>query len=187
MKTSSFQFFDILQQNECYKILKGPFFTFFGTMRLSGNFKKNSENFFSIFSFKRPFFKRPIFFLCDFFWICFHRSLCSIFTRNETFCERTPQGFATYRRPSKMFSKNFEFFSSIFCLRFSVEKEWFFCCFQLGKNGFRGLRVSLRVFFGAVKLMKFYSFTLGFLYDIAYVVFFKSSEVFAKHGFASVL
>ena len=39
-KESSFQFFDILQQNECYKILKGPFFTFFGTMRLSGNFKK---------------------------------------------------------------------------------------------------------------------------------------------------
>ena len=39
-KASSFQFFDILQQNECYKILKGPFFTFFGTMRLSGNFKK---------------------------------------------------------------------------------------------------------------------------------------------------
>ena len=28
-KASSFQFFDILQQNECYKILKGPFFTFF--------------------------------------------------------------------------------------------------------------------------------------------------------------
>ena len=58
-KASSFQFFDILQQNECYKILKGPFFTFFGTMRLSGNFKKirkNSENVFSIFSFKRPFF-----------------------------------------------------------------------------------------------------------------------------------
>ena len=62
-KASSFQFFDILQQNECYKILKGPFFTFFGTMRLSGNFKKirkkirkSSENFFSIFSFKRPFF-----------------------------------------------------------------------------------------------------------------------------------
>ena len=39
-KASSFQFFDILQQNECYKFLKGPFFTFFGTMRLSGNFKK---------------------------------------------------------------------------------------------------------------------------------------------------
>ena len=39
-KASSFQFFDILQQNECYKILKGAFLTFFGTMRLSGNFKK---------------------------------------------------------------------------------------------------------------------------------------------------
>ena len=39
-KASSFQFFDILQQNECYKILKCPFITFFGTMRLDGNFKK---------------------------------------------------------------------------------------------------------------------------------------------------
>ena len=55
----------------------------------------------------------------------------------------------------KCFQKILNFFSSIFCLRFSVEKEWVFCCFQLGKNGFRGLRVSLRVFFGAVKLMKF--------------------------------
>ena len=55
----------------------------------------------------------------------------------------------------KCFRKILKFFSSIFCLRFSVEKEWVFCCFQLGKNGFRGLRVSLRVFFGAVKLMKF--------------------------------
>ena len=52
------------------------------------------------------------------------------------------------------FRKILKFFS-IFCLRFSVEKEWVFCCFQLGKNGFRGLCVSLRVFFGAVKLMKF--------------------------------
>ena len=29
--------------------------------------------------------------------------------------------------------------------------------------------------------------TLGFPYDIAYLVFFKSSQMFAKHGFASVL
>ena len=107
-------------------------------MRLSGNFKKirkSSENFYSIFSFKRPFFWRPIFFLCDFFKICFHRSPCSIFTRNETFCERTPQGFATYRRPSKMFSKNFEFFfyflfkvfrwERMGFLLFSVGEEWF--------------------------------------------------------------
>ena len=69
-----------------------------------------------------------------------------------------------------------------------MKKNGFFCCFQLGKKGFRGLRVSLRVFFGAVKLMKFQSpFTLGFPYDIAYLVFFKSSQVFANHGFASVL
>ena len=44
-KAFSFQFFDILQQNECYKILNSPFFTFFGTMRLSGNFKKIRKKF----------------------------------------------------------------------------------------------------------------------------------------------
>ena len=44
-----------------------------------------------------------------------------------------------------------------------------------------------RVYFGAVKLMKFQCpFTLGSPYDTAYLVFFKSSQVFAKRGFASV-
>ena len=58
----------------------------------------------------------------------------------------------------------------------------------MGKNGFRDLCPSLRVFFGAVKLMKFQHshFTLGTTYDIANLVF-KTSQVFAKHGFASVL
>ena len=112
-KASSFQFFDILQQNECYKILKGSLSHFSALCDLAETSKKSKKfgNFFSHFLvLKDRFFKRPIFFLCDFLKICFHRSPCSIFTRNETFCERTPQGFATYRRPSKMFSKNFEFF-----------------------------------------------------------------------------
>ena len=140
-KASYFQFFDILQQNECYKILKGPFLHFSALCDLAETSKK-IEKIRKIFSqflvLKDRFFKDRSFFYATFFKICFHRSPCSIFTRNETFCERTPQGFATYRRPSKMFSK---FFFSIFCLRFSVEKEWVFCCFQLWKNGFRGLRV----------------------------------------------
>ena len=44
--------FDILQQNGCSKIPKRPPFTLFGTMRLTGNFKKISKknrNFFSQF------------------------------------------------------------------------------------------------------------------------------------------
>ena len=68
-KASSFQFFDILQQNECYKILKGPFFTFFGTMRLSGNFKKFEKirNIFSQFLvLKDRFFKDRLFFYATF-------------------------------------------------------------------------------------------------------------------------
>ena len=41
--------------------------------------------------------------------------------------------------------------------------------------------------FGAVKMMQIQClFTLGSPYDIAYLVFFKSSQVFAKHDFASL-
>ena len=46
------------------------------------------------------------------------------------------------------------------CLDFFGLERWGFCCFQLRKNGFRDLRGSLRVFFGAVKLMKFYNIVL---------------------------
>ena len=54
-----------------------------------------------------------------------------------------------------IFEKFRKLFSSIFCFLkvFRIER-CVFCCFQLGKNGFRDLCVSLRVFFGAVKLMK---------------------------------
>ena len=65
-RASSFQFFDILQQNECYKILKGPFFTFFGTMRLSGNFKKNRKVFSQFLVLKDRFFKDRSFFYAIF-------------------------------------------------------------------------------------------------------------------------
>ena len=76
---------------------------------------------------------------------------------------RTPQGFwhyANYRRPSKTFSENFLNF--LFFKGFSLRKRWVICCFQLGKNDFRDLCVSFRVFFGAVYckideiLMSFY-------------------------------
>ena len=54
----------------------------------------------------------------------------------------------------KIFQKNFKnFFSVIFCFLnvFGLER-WVFCCFQLGKNGFQGLCVSLRVFFWRCKI-----------------------------------
>ena len=65
-KKSSFQFFDILQQNECYKTLKGPFFTFFGTMRLSGNFKEIRKIFSQFLVLKDRFFKDRSFFYATF-------------------------------------------------------------------------------------------------------------------------
>ena len=56
---SSHQFLIFCNRMDVQKIPKRPPFTFFGTMRLTGNFKKipkkNSEFFFSIFSFLRAF------------------------------------------------------------------------------------------------------------------------------------
>ena len=61
-------------------------------------------------------------------------------------------------------------------LLFPVGEEWFS----------RLMRIPSGIF-GTVKLMKFQCpFTLGSQYDIAYLVFCKSSQVSAKHGFASV-
>ena len=131
-------------------------------MRLSGNFKKIRKIFSQFLVLKDRFFKDRSFFYATFLTeACFHRSPCSIFgnapAQQET--KRFARGLLKALRLTgdhqKCFRKILNFFSSIFYLRFSVEKEWVFCCFQLGKNGFRGLRVSLRVFFGAVKLMKF--------------------------------
>ena len=92
-------------------------------------------------------FKRPVFFLCFF--------LCDFFKKFVSpkpllnFCQkrnvlrelRTPQGFrhyATYRRPSKIFSKNFEFFSLNFL---------FFKGFSLRKMGFLLFSVGGRMVF----------------------------------------
>ena len=157
-KASSFQFFDILQLNECYKILKGPFFTFFGTMRLSGNFKK-IEKIRKIFSqflvLKDRFFKDRSFFYATFLKFVFTEAPAQFLQETKRFARGLLKALRLTGDHQKCFRKILNFFSSIFCSRFSVEKEWVFCCFQLGKNGFRNLRVSLRVFFGAVKLMKF--------------------------------
>ena len=61
-------------------------------------------------------------------------------------------------------------------LLFSVGEEWFS----------RLTRIPSGIFWRC-KIDELLSpFTLGFPYDIAYLVFFKSSQVFAKHGFASV-
>ena len=157
-KASSFQFFHILQQNECYKIRKGPFFTFFGTMRLAETSKKIEKVriFFSQFLvLKNRFFKDRSFFFATFFKFVFTEAPAQFLQETQRFARGLLKALRLTGDHQKCFRKILKFFSSIFCSRFSVEKEWVFCCFQLGKNGFRGLRVSLRVFFGAVKLMKF--------------------------------
>ena len=122
-------------------------------MRLSGNFKKNRKNldFFSQFLVL----KDRSFFYATFLKFVFTGAPAQFLQETKRFARGLLKALRLTGDHQKCFRKILKFFSSIFCLRFSVEKEWVFCCFQLGKNGFRGLRVSLRVFFGAVKLMKF--------------------------------
>ena len=133
----------------CWKISKGPLFNGIDIVRF----------------FKRYHFWHKIRFsqakhaISDFFsrLVFFSKTLLNFYQKRNVLQElRTAQGFqhyAAYRRPSKFFLKNL-FLNFLCFLRFSVDKIRFFCCFQLGKNGFRDLCVSLRVFFGAVKLMK---------------------------------
>ena len=75
-------------------------------------------------------FKRPVLFLCDFFKNSFHRTPLNFCQKRNVVRElRTPQGFrhyATYRRPSKIFSKNF-FLIFLFFEGFSLRKMFFFC------------------------------------------------------------
>ena len=134
---------------------KGSFFTFFGTMRLSGNFKKIRKIFSQFLVLKDRFFKDRSFFYATFLKFVSTEAPDQFLQETKRFARGLLKALRLTGDHQKCFRKILKFFSSIFCLGFSVEKEWVFCCFQLGKNGFRGLRVSLRVFFGAVKLMNF--------------------------------
>ena len=133
-----------------------------------------------------------MFFICDFFDFFFIEvPPPSIFTKNETFCDckGLVKGFGTMRLQKnlpvtfkkffehilekfrKIFSFNFLFFSGfplrkIVFLLFSVGEEWFS----------RLMPIPSGIFWRC---------NVGSTYDIAYLVF-KSSQVFAKHGFASV-
>ena len=107
-KASSFQFFDILQQNECY-----PFITFFGTMRLSGNFKKirkNPENFFSIFSFKRPFLKTDLFSMRLFFKFVFTEAPAQFLQETKRFARGLLKPLRLTGDHQKCFRKLLKFF-----------------------------------------------------------------------------
>ena len=127
-----------------------------------------------------------MFFYATSFKICFHRSLSSMFTRNETFCERKGlQGFrlyGTYRRPSSK-----KFFNYLFFERFSVEKDGFLL-FPVGEEWFSRLVCPFGYFWRCkideILTMPFYPW---FSVWCCFLVFFKISQVFAMQGFASVL
>ena len=91
-------------------------------------------------------FKRPVFFYATYLKFVSPKPLLNLCEKRNVLRElRTPQGFRHLPETIKnIFEKNFPQFSVF--QRFFVEKDVFFCCFQLEKNGFRDLCVSFRVF-----------------------------------------
>ena len=84
-----------------------------------------------------------------------------------------PETFIKKCFESKYIFLNFSLFE-----RFAVEKDVFFA---VGENGFPVLCASLRVFFGAVKWMKFLCpFTFGSPYDTACLVFSSKGRNFLR-------
>ena len=117
-KSPPFNFFDILQENECYKILKGPFFTFFGTMRLSGNFKIIRKIFSQFLVLKDRFYEsekifdylcnRVVFFLLFFFSRLFHENFkflknCPYDFHEILHSHSTPKGAPACAKASKSY------------------------------------------------------------------------------------
>ena len=129
-KRPPFIFFDILQQNECYKIIKGPFFTFFGTMRLSGNFKKIRKTFSQFLVLKDRFFKDRSFFYATFLKFVFTEAPAQFLQETKRFARGlTGDHQKCFRKILKFFF--FYFLFKVFrwermgFLLFSVGEEWF--------------------------------------------------------------
>ena len=93
-------------------------------------------------------------FYASFFLICFYRSSPQFLLETKRFasiknCSRfsalcdLPENFSL-----KVFRKvtNFILIFCFFLKNVFGSERWFFCCFQLKKNGFRDLCVSFRVF-----------------------------------------
>ena len=184
------------------KNLKGLPFTVFGIVR----FFKTNNFCLKIKKFLRPSTLYPIFvffqdrcFLCDIFRICFHRSPSLILQETKRFASvKDSSRFSALcdlleTFISKIFKNPPPF--SVFFLSFPLKKMGFLV-FPVGEEWFlRLVHIPSGIFWRCtideVLTMSFYPwFYPGLIfvspYDIAYLVFFKSSQVFAKHGFASV-
>ena len=158
-KRPPFNFLISCNRTNVIKFWRVPFSHFSALCDLPEISKKKSKkirkNLSQFLVLKDRFLKDRSFFYATFFKFVFTEAPAQFLQETKRFARGLLKALRLTGDHQKCFRKILNFFSSIFCLRFSVEKEWVFCCFQLGKNGFRGLRVSLRVFFGAVKLLKF--------------------------------
>ena len=131
-------------------------------------------------------FKRLVFFYATFFKICFTEAPSQFLPETKRFA-RVKDSKVTMRLTGDH-QKYFPQFS-VFLKRFFFEKDGFFAVFSWGRMVFETCAYPFGYFLALyiVKLMKLYCpFTLGSPCDIAYLVFIKSSQLFAKHCFASV-
>ena len=133
-----------MQQNGCLKNLKGPPFKVFGIVRF---FKRNNfrvkitfsqaQHAISDFCFLK---KTGVFSMRLFSKFLLPKPLLNFCQKPNVLRElRTPQGFrhyATYRRPIKIFPKNFFPQFSVFFQGFSLRKMGFFAVFSWGRMVF---------------------------------------------------
>ena len=138
------------------KISKGHHFKVFGNVRF---FKMS--NFCLEIRFSQAqhaisdfcFFLKTDFFLRDFFQFVFIEAPPQFLLETKGFasikkCSRVSAVCDLPETIIEKISKNFDLFflNFLFFERFSVEKDGVFCCFQMGKNGFRDLCVYFGFF-----------------------------------------
>ena len=108
-------------------------------MRLSGNFKKNWKIFSQFLVLKDRFFKDRSFFYATFLNFVFTEAPAQFLQETKRFARGLLKALRLTGDHQKCFRKILKFFSSIFCLRFSVEKEWCFLLFSVGEEWFSRL------------------------------------------------
>ena len=96
----------------------------------SKKFEKIRKIFSQFLVLKDRFFKDRSFFYATFLKFVFTEAPAQFLQETKRFARGLLKALRLTGDHQKCFQKILKFFS-IFCLRFSVEKEWVFCCFQL--------------------------------------------------------
>ena len=127
-KSPPFNFLIFCKRTNVKKSQRVPFFRILGTMRLSGNFKKIRKFFSQILVLKDRFFKDRSFFYATFLKFVFTEAPAQFLQETKRFARGLLKALRLTGDHQKCFREILNFFPSIFCLRFSNEKECFWRC-----------------------------------------------------------